>query len=76
MAKQAKASASQKRRVGPPEATRQHLRSAREEIFAALKTLFPPEFLSRNRAAKREFLMAARTMIDHALESSEAGEQI
>ena len=76
MAKQAKASAGQKRRVGPPEATRQHLRSAREELLAAFQALFPPEFFSRKRAAKREFLMAARTMIDHALERSEAGEQI
>ena len=68
MAKQIKSSADEKRWGCTPEATREHLRSARREMREAIKTLLPPEFIAHRRAAKREVLMAARTLIDHAIE--------
>jgi len=74
MAKQSKSSADEKRWSGPPEESREHLHSARKEMSAAWEALFPPEFITHRRAARRELLMAARTLIDHALERLEARE--
>lgn len=51
-----------------PEETRQHLRSARHELRESWRTLFPPEFIEHRHAARREMLLAARTLIDRALE--------
>lgn len=75
MAKQSKSSTDEKNRDYPPEATRKHLRSARKEMFQAWKALFPPEFITHRRAARREFLLAARTLIDHAIERMDAVEK-
>jgi hypothetical protein len=55
----------------PPEETRDHLKSARSEIRESYKALFPPEFIEHHKAARREMLMAARSLIDHALERME-----
>ncbi len=74
MAKQSKPSADEKRWGGSPEETREHLRSARKEIREAWEALFPPEFIAHRRAARRECLLAARTLINHALERLEARE--
>lgn len=51
-----------------PEETRQHLRSARRELRESWCALFPPEFVEHRKAARREMLLAARTLIDRALE--------
>jgi hypothetical protein len=51
----------------PPDETRHHLKSAHAELRESYKTLFPPEFIAHRRAARREMLMAARSLIDHAL---------
>ncbi len=75
MAKETKSSASEKQWGCPPEATREHLRSARKEMRDAWQTLFPPEFIAHRRAARREFLLAARTLIDHAIERMDAREK-
>ncbi|MBM3122424.1 MAG: hypothetical protein FJZ97_09610 [Chloroflexi bacterium] len=47
--------------------TRQHLRQAREEMRASLRTLVPPEYIQHRRAARREALLALRSLLDHAL---------
>jgi hypothetical protein len=75
MADESKSSADEKQRCCPPEATREHLRSARKEMREAWKTLLPPEFIEHRRAARREFLMAARSLIDHAIERMDAREK-
>jgi hypothetical protein len=75
MAKQSKSSADEKYWYGPSEETREHLRSARKEIRDAWEALFPPEFITHRRAARREFLLAARTLINHALERIETREK-
>jgi hypothetical protein len=75
MAKQSESSAGERHWDGPPEETREHLRSARKEMRESWEALFPPEFIAHRRAARREFLLAARTLIDHALERIEAREK-
>lgn len=46
---------------------RQHLRQAREEMRAGLRSLVPPEYVQHRRAARREALLAMRSLLDHAL---------
>lgn len=55
-----------------PEQARAHLRAARQELRKSIEALFPPEFVRHRRAARRELLLAARSLIDHALERLEA----
>lgn len=52
----------------PSEEVRGHLRAAREEMRESVRAFFPPEFLEHRRAARREFLLAARAVIDEAIE--------
>ncbi|GMR11222.1 MAG: hypothetical protein BMS9Abin28_2049 [Anaerolineae bacterium] len=64
----------QKGRKAPrvlPEETRQHLKAAGDEFRHGMEGLFPPEFVDHNRRARKEFLLAARSLIDHALERME-----
>lgn len=51
-----------------PEEARQHLRAARQAMREGWESLMPPEFVQSRRAARREMLLAARSLIDHALE--------
>ncbi|MBM4425455.1 MAG: hypothetical protein FJ030_19105 [Chloroflexi bacterium] len=50
-----------------PEETREHLKTAREEMRKSYEALMPPGFLEHRRAARKEFLLAARSLIDAAL---------
>jgi len=52
-----------------PEETREHLKAARDEMRKSVETLFPPGFLDHRRAARKEILLAARSLIDHALKT-------
>ena len=54
-----------------PEEARDHLKAAREEFRLGMEGLFPPEFVRHNRRARREFLLAARSLLDYALEQME-----
>ncbi len=54
-----------------PEETREHIHAAREEMRESIKGLFPPEFIEHRRNARKEMLLAWRSMIDHALERME-----
>ena len=54
-----------------PEDARQHMRAAREAMGKGWESLFPPEFIQHRRAARREMLLAARSLIDHALKRME-----
>jgi hypothetical protein len=58
----------------PPEDTRQHMRAARSEIRESYKSIFPPKFVEHRRAARREMLLALRSLIDHALDRMETKE--
>jgi hypothetical protein len=55
-----------------PEETRNHLKSARAEMRKSIEGLFPPDFISHRRAARKEVLLAARSLIDAALQRIEA----
>jgi hypothetical protein len=54
----------------PPEA-REHAKNARQEMRKSWATLLPPEFIAHRRQARREMLLAARELINHALEHLE-----
>jgi hypothetical protein len=57
-----------------PEETREHLRTARDEFRRSVEGMLPPEFLEHRRQARKEMLLAARSLIDHALKRmDEAG---
>ena len=57
-----------------PEEVRQHMQNAREEMHSSWAALFPPEFVARRRRARKEMLLAARGLINHALERLERHE--
>ncbi len=54
-----------------PEDVREHYKNARHEMRESFRALFPPEFVERRRAARKEMLMAAQKMISHAIERLE-----
>lgn len=58
-----------------PEDAREHLKAARQEFRSSYEGLLPPEFIEHRRAARREFLLAARSLIDSALERIERKSQ-
>jgi uncharacterized SAM-binding protein YcdF (DUF218 family) len=57
-----------------PEEARQHARNAREEMRKSWEALMPPAFVSHRRHARREMLLAARALINHALARLESYE--
>jgi hypothetical protein len=54
-----------------PKEAREHFKAAREEMKKSMELLLPPEFIAHRKAARREMLLAARSLIDHALERME-----
>ena len=54
----------------PAEAVR-HMQAARTELRKSLETLLPPGFLEHRRAARREMLLAARSVLEAALRHTE-----
>ncbi len=57
-----------------PEDVRQHLRAAREEMREGIIAFLPPEFIEHRRKARKEMLLAWRSVIDSALERIEKTE--
>ncbi len=51
-----------------PEEVRQHVRAAREEMRESVKSFLPPGFVEHRKNARREMLLAWRSLIDSALE--------
>ena len=74
MAEQKKGDKKEEVKQWPLKETRQHLRAAHTEMRESFKSLFPPEFIEHRRAARREMLLAVRSLIDHTLEHMEAKE--
>lgn len=52
---------------GISEETRQHFRAAREELHKSIEGIMPPEFAEHRRRARKEMLLAWRSMIDASL---------
>ena len=60
-----------------PDETLEHARNAREEFrksVAALLPSLPAEFIAHRRAARREMLLAFRSLIDNAIERVDKAE--
>ncbi len=51
-----------------PEDVRQHMRAAREELRESIQAFLPPEFVEHRRKARREMLLAWRSLIDRAIQ--------
>jgi hypothetical protein len=58
-----------------PEEVRQHVRAAREEVRESMKSFLPPKFWEHSRKARKEMLLAWRSMIDAALDRMEEKEE-
>jgi hypothetical protein len=58
-----------------PEEVRQHARAAREELRESVKAFLPPEFFEHRKKARKEMLLAWRSMIDAALERMDEKEE-
>jgi hypothetical protein len=57
------------------EEIREHARAARTEFRASLKSVLPPQFFRHGRKARKEMLLAWRSLIDAALEHLEEKEE-
>ena len=51
-----------------PENARQHMRNARQEWRESFNAFFPPEFVQHQRRARREMLLAWRSLLDRAIQ--------
>lgn len=58
-----------------PEDVRQHVRAAGEELRESIRAFLPPEFLEHRRKARKEMLLAWRSVIDSAIEHIEEKEK-
>ena len=50
------------------EEVRQHVRAAREEMRESIQAFLPPGFIEHRKKARKEMLLAWRSLIDSALE--------
>ena len=55
-----------------PEDAKKHLKAAHEARMESVRSFLPPEFFENQKKARKEMLMAARSVIDHAIERIEA----
>ena len=46
----------------------EHMRTARAEMRKSIEALFPPGFIARRRAARKEMLLAFRSIVDAAID--------
>ncbi len=51
-----------------PDEAREHWKAARAELRDSIRALLPPEFITHRRKARKEMLLAWRSMIDAAIE--------
>ena len=58
-----------------PAEARDHLKAASHEMRKSWEALLPPGFVEHRRAARREMLLAVRSLVDAALEHMESGEE-
>jgi len=58
-----------------PEDVRQHVRAAREEMRESVRSFLPPGFVEHRRKARKEMLLAWRSLIDSAIERMDDKEE-
>jgi hypothetical protein len=51
-----------------PEEVREHARTAREEMRESMKAFLPPGFVEHRKKARKEMLLAFRSLIDTAID--------
>lgn len=51
-----------------PDEVRQHVRAARDELRESVRSFLPPGFIEHRKNARREMLLAWRSLIDSVLE--------
>lgn len=54
---------------------REHARAARHEMRQSIEALVPAGFIEHRRKARKEMLLAFRSLIDHAIARIEAREK-
>jgi hypothetical protein len=59
-----------------PEDVRQHVRAAREELRESIKAFLPPGFVEHRRKARKEMLLAWRSLLDSAIERMDEKEDV
>jgi hypothetical protein len=57
------------------EEAHRHMRAARQAMRKSWESLFPAGFVENRRAARREVLLAMRSMIDSAIDRSKEGDE-
>ncbi len=55
-----------------PEDAKKHLKAAHKARMESVRSFLPPEFFENQKKARKEMLLAARSLIDHAIERIEA----
>jgi hypothetical protein len=58
-----------------PEEVRQHVRAARDEMRESIKGFLPPGFVEHRKKARKEMLLAWRSLIDSAIERMDNKEE-
>lgn len=58
-----------------PDEVRQHVRAAREELRESVKSFLPPGFIEHRKNARKEMLLAWRSLIDSVLERMDEPEE-
>ena len=58
-----------------PAEAREHMMAARHEMRKSWEALLPPGFVEHRRTARREVLLAVRSLVDAALEHMESDEE-
>lgn len=48
-----------------------HMRAAGENVEQVFESMLPPEVLTHQRAARKEFLLGLRSLLDAAIERTE-----
>ena len=51
-----------------PDEAREHVKAAREDMRESIKGFLPPEFIEHRHKARKEMLLAFRSLVDAALE--------
>ena len=59
-----------------PEDVRQHVRAAGEELRESIKAFLPPGFVEHRRKARKEMLLAWRSLLDSAIERMDEKEDV
>lgn len=56
-----------------PDDARQHFQAARGEFMKSIEAIVPPEFIEHHKEARKEMLLAWRSLINASLERMEKG---